>query len=155
MLMISACEKAEIQNSTTSTKPIEARDHCVEECADCPVNDCCCSITLTEGSSVDLELCGTTDPCLSTMSCGPTEAGDCMIEGYILNLTLTTGTPTEFFCVGKNTPFYITAGSPASARITCRVGQSPPQFVTAVFNSPPNDKAYYKVNGDCEIASCF
>lgn len=155
MLLILACEKAEIQNHTNSTKSIEARDHCVEECADCPVDDCCCSITLTEGNNVTVELCGTTDPCLSTTACGPSEAGDCEISGYTISFLLTSGNPTELFCVDKNTAISIKANAVSAARVTCRVGQSPPQSVTAVFNNPPNDKVYYKINGDCEIADCL
>lgn len=153
VLFIMACEKAEVTNSSAK---IEPRSDCVDDCNDCPVNDCCCSITITEGGETDLILCGTTDPCLSTTACRPAEAGNCIISGYTIEMTLNSaGVATGLFCVDPNSPFYIQSSNNVSARITCRVGQSPPQGVNVTFNTPPNNKAYYTVNGDCEISSCL
>jgi hypothetical protein len=152
LFLITACDNTEIRKIGST---IEARSDCVDECADCPVDDCCCSITLTEGNNIAFELCGTTDPCLSTTACGPSQAGNCTISGYTIGFTLTSVSPTQLFCVAKNSAISIKASQNSAARITCRVGQSPPQFVTAVFSNAPNDKVYYKINGDCEIADCL
>src|SRR5688572_28623998 len=106
MLMISACEKSEIHKSTSV---IEDRSDCVDECTDCPLEDCCCSIELTSMNSINLTFCGVTDPCLSSIPCGPTTVNGCTISGYELYSTLTSMNPTTLFCVDKNSAFYITS----------------------------------------------
>lgn len=148
MLMICACEKTEIQKSVST---IEERSDCVDECTDCPIDDCCCAITLTSQNSLNLIFCGVTDPCLSTQACYA-EAGNCVISGYELNATVTQASPTQFFCVAKNSPFYILASAAGTARITCQVGQANPQTVNVSFNS---DKVYYTADNNCELTSCL
>jgi len=147
----SACDKAEIQKSVAK---IESRSDCVDECDDCPVDDCCCAITLTDGFTTNLIFCGVTDPCLSTQACS-VEAGSCVISGYELYSALSSvSNPTELFCVNKNSAFYILSSANVSARITCQLGQANPQYVNVTFNTP-NNKAYYVVDGDCTISNCL
>ena len=130
-MYMTACEKAEIQNATAT---IDTRTECVDECADCPVEDCCCSITLTEGTGANLTFCGVSDPCLSTMACYA-EADACIISGYELYADISTSDRVELFCVRKNTPFYILSDNVVTARITCQQGYLNPQTVSITGTS--------------------
>ena len=160
MLMISACEKAEIQKSSTlSRKEIKDRSCPTQECEDCdPVEDCCCSITLLDAPffPLDLEFCGTSGPCLSTMGCDDDDLGICGdLTGFIENISLPTQFSTALFCVPKNAPFAIkSANQNLRVRLTCQVGQFTPQTVTIQLNTPP-DKPYWQTDGSCELEPCF
>ena len=147
-----SCEKAEIQKSIPNdTAKIETRG---DDCTNCPPEDCCCLVTLTEGTSAPLVFCGTTNPELSTSECEAVVTGCNEIQGYYWFTTLTSSPdPTEHFCVEKNTGFMIgiLTGS-ASLRVTCQVGQLAPQTVNVTVTSP--NKVFFNVNDDCELEVC-
>ena len=154
-----ACEKAEIQQSTSSTVPIEERSCPIDDCDDCPVDDCCCSITLLSDPSpnqVDLQLCGTSGLCPSTTPCSAGSLGMCSdINGDVEFITLPNQFSTAMFCAAKNAPFGIISSNGAhTVRITCQVGQANPQTVTIQLNTAP-DKPYWETNGSCELTACF
>lgn len=150
-----ACEKADLQKSSTvDDVKIENRD-VPDDCEDCPVDDCCCLVQMTQGSAT-LDLCGTSSPLFSTTACGPTIAGGCTISGYLLTTFLdASGSPSSYhFCMAKGTPFYIQSSHIATARITCQAGAANPQTVSVTFNTP-GGKAYYSVNESCELVPCL
>ena len=156
-----ACEKAEIQQSTTSMVPIEERSCPIDDCEDCPVDDCCCSIEILSdpGLGVTLDFCGTSGNCPTTMSCSVGGLGNCPdINGFKETITFLSQSQIELFCVPKNAPFGITLASPTNqthqVRLTCQVGQLNPQFVTFTLNSPPA-RPYWETNDGCELISCF
>lgn len=148
------CEKTEIHKTLNAdSNQIEVRE--VDDCTDCPVADCCCSVTLLSGPDVQLELCGTSSPTLTTMTCGPIGTDLCNdISGYIEIVQIESGDPTGLFCVAKNTPFgIISSTGAATVRVTCQVGQTNPQSVNITLNTP-GAKPYWQVNGDCELEPC-
>jgi len=151
LFISTSCEKSDLINSNTK---ITTRSHCVDDCTDCPVDDCCCSITATSGGAVALTFCGVTDPCLSSIPCSAT-AGTCTISGYELYGGINFGgVQTELFCVRKGSAFSIqpTSGS-GTARMTCQLGQTNPQTVNITWNSP--NKVYYSVDNSCVLTSCL
>ena len=163
MFISTSCEKADLQKPT-ALKHVEGRGGCpIQDCDECPDNDCCCSIELLSipqgGVPVALELCGTSGPCLSTMSCSAGGVGMCPdINGFVENITLIGQGSTAMFCVPQNSPFGIILASPTTqthqVRLTCQAGQTPPNTVTITLNQPPN-KPYWQTNGECELTSCF
>ena len=158
LLAISACEKAEIQQSAKSNKHIEGRS-CVDDCSDCAVNDCCCSITILDdpGQGVNIGLCGTSSPCLSTTACEAESVGNCAdIDGFEEPFSFTSQFETKMFCVPQGSSFGITNTGMGTPRfsLTCQVGQFNPQTVTIQLNSPPA-KPFWETNGSCELTSCF
>jgi len=157
MFVISACEKAEIQKTTTSTVPIHSRFACpVDDCDDCPPADCCCSVQLLSAPPATIHFCGTSGECVTDMACSAENVGNCPdINGFKEIFTFQNQFQTELFCVPKNAPFGITFSSGThQVRITCQVGQSNPQFVTMTLNTPP-DKPYWSTNDNCELTNCF
>jgi hypothetical protein len=155
LFLISACEKAEVQ----SNAKIHARTDCpIEDCSECdPVEDCCCAVQLlSDDNNVQLDLCGTTGPCLSDMACEDDNPGTCPdILGFIQEVTLTNQFSTVYFCVAKNSPFAIkSASTAAQVRVSCRVGQTTPNWVTINLNTPP-DKPYWETDGNCDLTACF
>jgi hypothetical protein len=160
MLMITACEKSEMQKSSAiSSKEIKSRSCPTTDCDDCdPVEDCCCSVTLLDvpDGPLYLEFCGTSGPCLSTTACNDEDPGICGdINGFIENITLPSQFSTALFCVAKNSPFAIKSSTQAlNVRLTCQVGQATPSTVTIKLNTAPN-KPYWETDGDCELTPCF
>lgn len=154
MLMISACEKAEVK----SDAKIHSRIDCpITDCQECPIDDCCCAVQLlSDNTNVFLELCGTSGPCLSEMACEDEDPGTCPdILGFIEDITLPTQFSTVYFCVAKNSPFAIKSSSQqAQVRVTCQVGQTTPNWVTITLNTPP-DKPYWETDGSCDLTACF
>ena len=153
MFIITACEKAEIQKSNNVI--IQQR---AESCDYCPVEDCCCYVELTGGAtSADLAFCGTTNPDISTSTCGPIDlASPCDdISGFYWTEALSSlGNPNEYFCVAKGTSFMLGAGplTGTNIRFHCQVGQTNPQFIT--LNLSAGEKHYYTVDDDCELSEC-
>lgn len=159
MLMISACEKSEIQNSKTlSTLEIKDRSCPIDDCDDCdPIDDCCCSVQLlSDHQDVELEFCGTSGPCLSTEACEDEDPGTCPdIFGFIETISLPMQNSTALFCVPKSSTFAIkSANAAATVRITCQAGQTNPTYVTMQLLTPPN-KPYWQTNGSCDLTACF
>jgi len=159
LFMITSCEKAEIHKSlVTINGEVQAReDDCVDDCEDCPINDCCCSVQLLSIGSTTLDFCGTSGPCVSTMACGFSGLPFCPdISGFLETITLTGQFSSALFCVPQNSQFGITSatGGTPQIRLTCQVGQPSPQFVTITLNSPP-PKPYWSTGSDCSLTSCF
>ncbi|MEP6648154.1 MAG: hypothetical protein ABJC12_13775 [Saprospiraceae bacterium] len=154
LVLATSCEKADIQKTSISdNEKIQSRN-VPDDCDNCPVNDCCCLIQLTEGNTT-LDICGSSSPLVSATPCSA-GAGTCVINGYLLSTTLNAGgTPSTYhFCMAKGVPFCIQSSNAATARITCQAGSTSPQTVTVNFNTPGN-KAYYTVNGSCELIPCL
>jgi hypothetical protein len=148
-----ACDKSEIQKAALK---IEARDHCIDDCDECPPDDCCCTVELLSGGPTTLHFCGTTGPCLSTMVCGAASLGNCPdISGFRESITLLNTSDRDLFCAAKNAPFGISvaSGTP-TIRITCQTGQTNPQSVTITLNTPP-DKPFWSTGNDCSLTNCF
>ena len=158
MCIFISCEKSEIQKVVKSNKHIEGRS-CVDDCSDCAVDDCCCSITLLSQPSgtIQIGLCGTSSPCLSTIACQAGSLGMCAdISGFEEPFSFTSQFETKMFCVPQGASFGITntgTGTP-TMRLTCQVGQVTPQTVTITLNTPP-DKPFWQTNGSCELIKCF
>lgn len=151
-----SCESPEVQKPLVLENNRIQNRNVPDDCNDCPVTDCCCSVEYLAGNSVTLWLCGTTTG-LSNIECGPIQPGNCNeIEGYILPLSVGTTDYFDSFCMAENTSFYIqnrnTSGGSTDLRITCQSGQIGPQSVDVALS--PGNSAYYTVNGDCEIHSC-
>lgn len=160
-LYLISCEKAEVQKEDSSSAKIHPRGGCVDECDDCdPVEDCCCSIELLTdpgAGGLFLELCGTSSPCLSSVTCAAENVGICAdISGFIEDFYFPVQSTKLGFCVPKNASFGIVSATPGAhtVRITCQEGQTSPQSVTITLNTPP-DKPYWETNGDCELTECF
>jgi len=158
LLIITSCEKAEIHKSLVTTNDeVQAReDDCVDDCDDCPVNDCCCSIQLLSLGSTTLGFCGTSGPCVSTMTCGLSGLPFCPdINGFVETISLIGQSSTVLFCVPQNSQFGIISATGAPVvRLTCQIGQTSPQFVTIQLNTPPA-KPYWSTDSDCLLTSCF
>ena len=152
MFMITACEEIELQKSQ---QKIEARDHCIDDCNDCPVDDCCCVIEALSGNLVNLTWCGVSDPCVSSTPCSGS-AGGCNISGSEFYGTINYGAAdyTELFCVPKGRAFYVQPGigQTGTARMTCQLGQANPTYVNITWNG---NKVYYSTGNDCSLTSCL
>lgn len=156
LIWLSSCETPEVQRPPlTNGDQIQNRD-VPDDCEDCPVSDCCCSVEYLSGPSMNVWICGSTTG-LSNIDCGPVQTGSCYeIEGYILPFEVESQNPFGFYCMAKNSSFYIqnrnTSGSGTAIRITCQAGQIGAQSDDITLG--PGNSAFYTVNGDCEIHEC-
>lgn len=154
MFISTSCEKTDIQKPT-ALKHIEGRSCPITDCDECPDDDCCCSVELLSATPTTLHFCGTSGPCLSTMTCNVGGLPNCPdISGFDQSISLNQF-QTTLFCVPKNAPFGITSASGTpTVRVSCQVGQTSQQFVTITLNTPP-DKPYWSTNDNCFLTDCF
>ena len=147
-----SCDNTEVQKSIIDNLPIEPR---VDDCTDCPMTDCCCSVGLLDGDDVELYICGSTTD-LTNIECGPVEVGNCEIEGHILITTITSLSPIGYFCMTENSAFYIqnrnTSGNPSTVRITCQAGQVGYQSIDIELS--PMETEYVICGEGCRVDEC-
>ena len=153
-LMITACERTELQKSTLDrTQNLTTRS---EFCENCDEDDCCCAVELQfpNSSTATLRLCGTADGTITTCS-DPTPPSPCSAisgggKAFVLNLN----DPKEGFCMVKGNSFYVRNAGIADAdiKITCQHDITGPQIITVTI--PPGQTYYYGTNSSCEIAVC-
>ena len=149
MFFLQSCETAEIQRSSVKGDLlIEPRN--IDDCEDCPVDDCCCAIAILTGPFLDIDLCGTSTPNKPSTPCSST-IGSCNISGFIFTLpTLNSTNTIEYFCVPVNGSFYVRSSQTGSARITCQAGQAGYQSVDVSFPATRG----FTTNGLCELGGC-
>lgn len=149
-----SCEKTDFQKSLMNDHNNIGFRNVPDDCNNCPVNDCCCSVVWTSGPSpTTLTFCGTDDPDVSASECEVDDVGVCNdIMGYTVNRTVSSTDPRKAFCMQQNSVFGITGTAGVHLTITCQYGQINPQSYNVVLGT---DKAYFNVNGDCELEPCF
>ncbi len=149
MFFLQSCDSAEIQRSTAKEDPlIEPRN--IDDCEDCPVDDCCCAVAILEGSMIDIDLCGTSTPNKPTTPCSQT-IGSCNISGFIFTLpTLSMSNPVEYFCMPVNGTFYLRSSQSGKVRVTCQAGQVGYQSVDVDLPATRG----LTVSGTCVLGGC-
>ena len=145
------CENADLQKEyVTENSSINLR---ADDCENCPVDDCCCYITLNGVSFAELTFCGTTNPELSTSPCSFDLQDPCPdISGYYWSTELNNTDPDEFFCVATGTSFMVGSPSATSLTLTCQYGQVGYQSVN--FSLSAGQRRFYTVDNDCELTEC-
>ena len=146
------CERTDLQRSSPyDLVKIEPRE--IEECDDCPLNDCCCAVWLQNSlSSAQLYFCGTSD---GNELCSGDATGICdEFSGGGQYLFLNTGTPKRGFCVDPGQGFWVRnlGDNPAYIYITCQDDVTGPQTLTITLQ--PSEILYIGSNGECEIFEC-
>ncbi|HZV69615.1 MAG TPA: hypothetical protein VFG10_08725 [Saprospiraceae bacterium] len=150
IMMTTACERTDLQKSSiNNNEKITPR---IDDCGDCPPEDCCCGVQMLSSGSPTLRLCGTTSPDNTMFTCGPTFVGECEIGGFILILPLSGLGDKEGFCMAQNTAFSIVSTATVSVRITCQYDLTSPQHQDVILTA--NTPQYFSVNGDCEVNDC-
>jgi hypothetical protein len=150
LMLYIACEHADVQKPAAINPPIDLR---AEDCEDCPDNDCCCSIELTDGNGVDLVFCGTTGPFVSSTECGFDIMGCNIIDGFYEYHTISMVDPKFIFCVPTGTGFSVgTLSGTSGFRITCEEGELDPQ--SEDFNLSGPQRVYFNVDGECQVSPC-
>jgi hypothetical protein len=149
LFLMPSCDTGEIHKSGPKADLlIEPRN--IEDCEDCPVDDCCCAIALIEGANLSIDLCGTSTPNKPSTLCNST-VGSCNISGFIFTLPLLTSSdPLQYFCMPTNGSFYLRSMGSGIVRVTCQAGQVGYQSIDV--NLPATRG--FTVNGDCELTGC-
>ncbi len=151
MMMISSCERTEIQKSTVKDDGrIIPR---TGFCDNCAVDDCCCSIELKDvNSHATLRLCGTDD---GIGSCSATPPSPCVsISGGAKFKIINSSDPKLEFCMVKGNSFYVRNAGIDSAFIiiTCQHDITTPQVINAAI--APGSYYYVGTNNSCEVSHC-
>ena len=97
----------------------------------------------------DVSICGSTSPENSTTECGPVVLGDCTIEGYLLNFSLSGIHDKQYFCMTPNTPFSIYSSVTAHYRVSCQADIIGPQSDDVTISSAGT--VGYLVDSSCEV----
>ncbi len=153
-LFLYACEKNEVQKSSTNTnlgEKILPRGDCIE----CPgLTECCCAVWFQDGETLaDLRFCGTSN---GMDNCSGDETDNCSsFHGGGLDILLNSFNPREPFCINENAPFWIeniaTVGI-AEIIVTCQGDMTNPD--TLHLQIPPGQRLYFSTNGSCELEPC-
>lgn len=156
MLLISACERAEIQSALV-TKLIDIVIETRSDCQECPdLNECCCGVYLQnpETEDADITLCGTSDgPDL----CSGATFGDCEVNsGGGHTFMLDEFNDKERFCMLQGSSFWIRNNSTttsANIYISCQEDITNPQILQVTI--PANSRNFYDVSGSCTLMLCI
>jgi hypothetical protein len=148
LFFIPSCDTGEIHKSESKADLlIEPRN--IDDCEDCPVDDCCCAVAVLEGP-VDIDLCGTSTPNKPSTLCSQT-IGACNISGFIFTLpTLSISNPIEYFCMPVNGSFYLRSSHTGKVRVTCQSGQVGYQSIDVDLPATRG----FTVSGSCIIGGC-
>ncbi|TVR75937.1 MAG: hypothetical protein EA409_13935 [Saprospirales bacterium] len=136
---------------------IEAEQRCINDCSQCPQQNCCCVIELVSGDEIIFELCGNFIGCGFDPSCGPINApAPC---GTISGVSAGTGPlqqfATYFFCISGNEDIYIFNSDQfetARIKVTCTILDTVPIFTTLEIE--PLRGAFLQIDGDCLTSEC-
>jgi len=150
-----SCEKADqnITRNAQNNKQLDSRT--VPACANCPIDDCCCSVEIyPTNQSVNLRFCGTSDGASGCTDSGP---GNCSsISGGGQTISLDPNNIRKLFCMSHNDAFSIQnitgLGVGATIVLSCQHDLTHPQ--TDTITIADTGKAYFATNGSCVIAEC-
>lgn len=154
MCLMTACEKANTYTGNGTQAPITSRG----ECDDCPdTEQCCCYVELDpndNNGSASIFLCGTDG---GATFCSPV-SHSCLSTSWnngAYNLSLTSASPRQNFCMQIGTVFYIqntSSTDAASIKISCQRGEANPQIITITLQ--PNERILYETETDCDVVVC-
>lgn len=152
-----SCEQSELQTKVKAddTIPLTNRSG-LEDCEDCPIDDCCCVVEILSGSSVDILFCDVYSG-KSGSTCGTfTPAAPCgTISGISTTISLDMNlAPRSLFCVPPGGSFRMLKTMPAGnvlVRITCQYNQVNPDWENVPLSTNP---VYFYVDGECTLLGC-
>lgn len=151
-----SCEKTGIQTTVSEiSREQKISTRTVEDCEDCPVDYCCCSIELWNGTDVaDLSLCGFSN---GTYMCGTyIPPGNCsQFHGIGEDILLEDDDITRVIvCKEENGIFRIQNNTNATItiRITCHADQTIAQFKTKTLATM--EVVFYSTDDGCFLTEC-
>jgi len=144
-----SCEKADLQKSLTGGPKISPR---IDECKECPEEDCCCGVQLlSSGTGTNLIICGTSSPDVTAILCGFVQ-GSCTVSGFELAITLASYLDKGLFCMPQNAGFSIYSTNAAVLRVSCQNDVTSPWFQDVTISA--NGTVYMTNNGSCQVGFC-
>ena len=157
-MVFTACHvsKDELPEPIANTE-IAAVERCINDCSQCPQQNCCCVIELIDGDGIVFELCGNFIGCGSSLPCGPiTAPAPCgTISGISTETDALQLNGTYFFCIAGNEDIYIFNTDLATTvriNVTCQELDTVPIFTTLIIE--PQRGAFLQIGGDCLISEC-
>jgi hypothetical protein len=143
-----SCEKADLQKSAKDDTRIKSR---IDECKECPEEDCCCGVQLLSGTATNLILCGTSSPDVTTTGCN-FSVGSCTVNGFELPISLASIYDKGLFCMPQNAGFSIHSTAGATLRVSCQNDVTSPWYQDVTVSS--NGTVYMTNNGSCQVGFC-
>ena len=154
-MFYTSCEKAGIQDSIKGNAKIEYR--AIDDCEECPAENCCCTIELENGTQADLILCGVwnntspSNPCSTSNPPSPCSA----ISGITSLIALNSITnPREHFClpIGGSFRIFNNTGMEVKLILTCQADMTEPDYETITMGI--DDVLYFDGDGNCLLEPC-
>lgn len=158
-MVFAACDvaKDELPEPVANTE-IAAVERCINDCSQCPQQNCCCVIELISVDALELVMCGNFLGCGFAPACGPiTAPAPCgTISGVsdVAELDPMLAT-TYFFCIAGSEDIYIFNSDPintARINVTCQALDTVPIFTTLIIE--PQRGAFLQIDGDCLTSEC-
>jgi hypothetical protein len=154
-ISFTSCEDVNDQSNHVVTPndniPISTRGNCDL----CPDDDeCCCAVWLQPGSTAaTLTICGTSNGAAACIGSGTVNCPSFSGGGVLA--TLTSGSPSQPFCLNEGTPFYIRNGGMSTANIivSCQVDITMAPD-TMWLQIPVNATVYIQGNSSCVLEPC-
>lgn len=153
LFVFGACENTD-QHASILTDKIQIDPRTVDDCEDCPVDYCCCTILSLEITTIDISVCGFSN---GDYLCGVyTPGGNCsQFSGIGEDITFTPPSNLRvYLCKEKNGVFSIfnAESFTVSVRLSCQVDITNPQFIN--INIPAHSFVFFSTNSDCELEQC-
>lgn len=151
-----SCEKTGYLNQKEITDNQRISNRTVEDCEDCPLDYCCCSIELWGTTTIaPLNLCGFSNGASMCGTYNPPGNNCANFSGVGENILLES--PDDrgvIVCKEENGVFRIanTSNNPVTLRMTCQADQTVPTFV--IINIPGTSVVFYSTDDDCLLTEC-
>ena len=152
-----SCEQNELQKNEKpdTTLPVTPRTP-VEDCEDCPVDNCCCVIEILFGGPSNLLFCGVYSG-MAGSTCGTfTPPSPCAtVSGISTTIPLNLMNPTRgLFCLPTGGSFRLeNTGQEITIRITCQYGDITPDWEYIVLEE--DEVLFFDSNSGCFLVECI
>lgn len=152
-----SCEQSELQTTekADTTLPVIPRTP-VEDCEDCPVDNCCCVVELISGSEANLLFCGVYSG-MAGSTCGSfSPPSPCAtVSGISSTINLYSTSPTRsLFCLSAGGSFRLeNIGASVLIRITCQYDDITPDWENIELDE--DEVLYFDSNAGCFLVGCI
>jgi hypothetical protein len=156
--IMTSCEKSDVQTNkfqADSTHQITNRSN-IDDCEDCPNDNCCCVVELIDGSPANLLFCGIYTAMIGS-TCGPfSPPSPCgTVSGLSSTINLGMSDPArQLFCLATGGSFRVQniGTETVQIRITCQSEEVDPDWETIELE--PTDIFYFDSDSGCFLVEC-
>jgi hypothetical protein len=152
-----SCEQSELQTTEKADTTLQVTPRTpVEDCEDCPINNCCCVVEILADGPASLLFCGVYSG-MAGSTCGTfTPPSPCAtVSGVSSTISLNLMSPTrQVFCLPTGGSFRLeNTGADVTIRITCQYDEVNPDWEYIILDA--DEVLFFDSNTGCFLVECI